>query len=177
MSDVQTEPPTNTKIHKELLLKASQFRENSAKEIEATGFINYVSFALMNEIHGIEVENLREILKAIAITRVPGCSSFLNGIINLRGNLITVVDLKSCLGMQSSKQTDLSRIMIVQNEHRLIGLLVDKVIEIVRINESDITAPSKGMTEADVTYIKNIAHANGQVVVIPNLDAIFKTLI
>lgn len=163
--------------HKELLIKAQSFRKKGKETDLGDETLALISFNLLNELYGIDLNSLQEILKAKSIARVPGSSDYLHGMINLRGNLITVVDLKRRLGLPFGEISKDSRVMIVHHGERSIGLLVDKVLEIVKIPFKDVTQPSAGLTKAEMKFISKIGRKGDQVITIPDLEVIFQNLV
>ncbi len=177
MNALATENISKVQTHKELLFKAHAFRKNEKAGDVGDKKISLISFNLMNELYGIELNILQEILKAKSISKVPGSSEYLRGVINLRGNLITVVDLKRRLGLEVGIVTKDSRVMIVHHGDRLIGLLVDKVLEIIKLPQKDISNPSSGLIKAEMKFIKKIGKTTDQVITIPDLKEIFQSLV
>ncbi|MCG8337070.1 MAG: chemotaxis protein CheW [Proteobacteria bacterium] len=177
MNTISSESICKVQNHKDLLIKAQDFRQKSKSTDKSDEAVNLISFNLLNELYGIELNSLQEILKAKSISKVPGSSDFLQGVINLRGNLITVVDLKRRLGLETENITEHSRVMIVRNRERSIGLLVDKVLEIVKLPKKNISNPSSGLMKAEMKYISKIGKTTDQVITIPDLKEIFQSLI
>lgn len=176
MESIQT-ADDRVQIHRELLIKAQSFRQKEKTSESGDELIHLISFNLLNELYGIDLNSLIEILKAKSITRVPGSSEYLRGVINLRGNLITVVDLKRRLGLEAGSLTSDSRVMIVQFGERSIGLLVDKVLEIVKLAKNEISDPSTGLVKAEMRFIEKIGKTDDQAIIIPNLKEIFQSLV
>ena len=176
MSTLVSESTRKIQNHKDLLIKAQDFRQKSKSTDKSEEDVNLISFNLLNELYGIELNSLQEILKAKSISKVPGSSDFLQGMINLRGSLITVVDLKRRLGLETGAITEHSRVMIVRHEERSIGLLVDKVLEIVKLPKKNISNPSTGLMKAEMKYIRKIGKTADQVITIPDLKEIFQSL-
>ncbi len=177
MSTLASENLRKVQDHKDLLIKAQDFRKRSKSTDKSEEDVSLISFNLLNELYGIELNSLQEILKAKSISKVPGSLDFLQGVINLRGNLITVVDLKRRLGLKPGDITEHSRVMIVRNEERSIGLLVDRVLEIVKLPKKNISNPSSGLMKAEMKFIKKIGKTADQVITIPDLEEIFQSLI
>lgn len=177
MSTLASESIRKVQNHKDLLIKAQDFRQKSKSTDKSDEDVRLISFNLLNELYGIELKSLQEILKAKSISKVPGSSNFLQGVINLRGNLVTVVDLKRRLGLETGDITEHSRVMIVHNEERSIGLLVDRVLEIVKLPKKDISNPSSGLMKAEMKFINKIGKTADQVITIPDLKEIFQSLI
>ncbi len=119
-----------------------------------------VTFKLAREVYGINVMQIQEVLRYTTIALVPGAPSYVLGIINLRGNVVTVIDSRERLGLPSYEPTDESRILIIEINHHIIGILVDSVAEVVYVRQSEIEAtPHVGNDEGN-RYIYGVVHKN-----------------
>lgn len=122
----------------------AQVNENQEDNI-----IQWVTFNLSNETYGITVMQVVEVLRMTDITPVPGAPEYALGIINLRGNVVTVIDARKRFGLPPTEVTDASRIVIIESDGQVLGMLVDCVAEVVYLRESEIeTAPSVGNEES-----------------------------
>jgi len=110
----------------------SRGMENTFSEVHGT--MQLVSFKLGKELYGIEITKVREIILITEITRIPETPVFLKGLINLRSTVIPVIDLRVRFGLAEAEQTDESRIMVIQACGRTIGIMVDAVSEVLRVN-------------------------------------------
>ena len=93
--------------------------------------LQWVTFRLDNETYGINVMQVQEVLRYSDIAPVPGAPNYVLGIVNLRGNVVTVLDTRLRFGLPSAELTDNSRIVIIEAEKQVIGILVDSVAEVV----------------------------------------------
>ena len=104
--------------------------------------LQWVTYQLEQEFYGINVMQVQEVLRLTEIAPVPGAPSYVLGIINLRGNVVTVIDTRARFGLSPEAPTDSSRIIIVEVSGHVIGMLVDSVAEVVYLHQSEIdTAP------------------------------------
>ncbi len=105
--------------------------------------LQWVTYQLEQEFYGINVMQVQEVLRLTEIAPVPGAPSYVLGIINLRGNVVTVIDTRARFGLSAQEPTDSSRIIIVEVSGHVIGMLVDSVAEVVYLHQSEIdTAPN-----------------------------------
>lgn len=105
--------------------------------------LQWVTYQLGDEVYGINVMQVQEVLRLTEIAPVPGAPSYVLGIINLRGNVVTVIDTRSRFGLMSQEPDDRARIIIVEVSGNVIGMLVDSVAEVVYLHQSEIdTAPN-----------------------------------
>ncbi|MEK6748903.1 MAG: chemotaxis protein CheW [Pseudomonadota bacterium] len=105
----------------------------------------WVTFRLGEEVYGIDVVRIREVLRLTDIAPVPGAADYVLGIINLRGNVVTVIDTRKRFCLPPVENTDSSRIVIVEVDNHVLGMLVDSVAEVIDVEASAIdTPPSLG---------------------------------
>ena len=133
-------------------------------------FNRWVTYRLADEIYGINVMQVQEVLRMSESAPVPGAPSCVLGIINLRGNVVTVVDARELFGLSRSDATDQTRIMIVEINKLIVGLLVDSVAEVVNIQNSDIdSAPNIG-TDENARYIQGVFSKNNEILILVDLN-------
>jgi len=127
--------------------------------------LRWVTFRLDNEAYGINVMQVQEVLRVTEIAPVPGAPDYVLGIINLRGNVVTVIDARRRFNLSSREPDDSSRIIIIEAEKQVVGILVDSVAEVVDIRTSEIeTAPNVGNEETS-RYILGVS-SRGEVLLI-----------
>jgi purine-binding chemotaxis protein CheW len=132
----------------------------------------FLTFFLAGEEYGIEILKVHEIIGVMKITRVPRTPDFVRGVINLRGKVIPVMDLRLKFGMESQAQTDESCIIVVQVQHVVMGILVDKVSEVLDIAAKDIDdAPSFG-AGVNTDYILGIGKSQDRVKLLLDIDKV-----
>ena len=139
----------------------------------------YLTFILDQEEYGIHISNVREIIGMMTITRVPRCPDFVKGVINLRGKVIPVVDLRTRFDMAPVENTDRTCIVVVEicreNERVVIGLVVDSVSEVLAVKGADIEdAPSFG-ARLDTRYILGMAKLDGGVKILLEIEKVLDT--
>ncbi len=129
-----------------------------------------VTFQLENETYGINVMQVQEILRYSEIAAVPGAPDYVLGIINLRGNVVTVIDTRSRFGLMPAEITDNSRIVIIEAEKQVIGILVDSVAEVVYLKKSEIEdAPHVG-TEESSQFIQGVTNRGDGLLILVDLN-------
>lgn len=132
-----------------------------------------VVFTLGNEEFGVDISRVLEIIKMTEITVVPDVPDYVNGIINLRGKIVTVIDLKKKLKMGSSKETADTRIMIVDVHDNTIGMIVDSVKEVLRLNKKFINPTPKDLaSKIHNDYIDGVGNFDKRLIVLLNLEGI-----
>ena len=134
------------------------------------GHMQYVTFTLENEVYGINVMQVQEVLREIEVAPVPGAPHYVLGIINLRGNVVSVIDGRSRFGLSVVESTPLTRIIVTEAQQQIIGILVDSVAEVVDVEASEIeTAPSVGSDEAS-RYIDGVVNRDEKLLIIVDLN-------
>tara|TARA_R110001583_G_scaffold50189_9_gene156652 strand:+ start:13723 stop:14211 length:489 start_codon:yes stop_codon:yes gene_type:complete len=129
-----------------------------------------VTFLLDNETYGINVMQVQEILRYSEIAAVPGAPDYVIGIINLRGNVVTVIDTRARFGLMPADITDNSRIVIIEAEKQVIGILVDSVAEVVYLKKSEMEpAPHVG-TEESAQFIQGVCNRDNGLLILVDLN-------
>ncbi len=129
-----------------------------------------VTFRLEDEIYGINVMQVQEVLRVSEIAPVPGAPDYVLGIINLRGNVVTVIDTRMRLGLSPKESDDSTRIVIIETDKQVVGILVDAVAEVVDLNTSEIeSAPNVGNDESS-KYIQGVASRDGELLILVDLN-------
>ncbi len=132
--------------------------------------LQWVTFKLNSETYGINVMQVQEVLRYSEIAPVPGAPMYVLGIINLRGNVVTVIDTRQRFGLESSDVTDNTRIVIIEAEKQVIGILVDSVAEVVYLKASDIDdAPNVG-NEDSARFIQGVSNREGELLILVDLN-------
>ena len=133
----------------------------------------WVTFYLEEEKYGINVMLVREVLKNTEIAPVPGSPRFVTGIINLRGNVVTVVDTRTRFGLQPKQEDESSRIIVIEMGEHVVGMMVDSVAEVVTLRASEIEfAPNVGNDES-AKYIQGVSNQGDELLILVALDKLF----
>ncbi|HNY63875.1 MAG TPA: chemotaxis protein CheW [Deltaproteobacteria bacterium] len=137
----------------------------------------YLSFNLDEEEFALEISRVREVLDFTRITKVPKAPSFMKGVINLRGSVVPVVDLKEKFGIRETEKTVLTRIIIceidVDGELTVIGALADSVHEVMDIEPQDIEPAPKIGTRLDTDFLKGMGKHGDDFIMILDIDHVF----
>ena len=142
----------------------------NSKESTDDPILQWVTFCLAGEKYGVNVMQVREVLRYSEIAEVPGAPYYVLGIINLRGTVVSVIDTRSRFGLPSEQITDSSRIVIIEADSHVVGILVDSVAEVVYLRLSEIeTAPNIG-NEENAKFIQGVTHKNDELLILIELD-------
>jgi purine-binding chemotaxis protein CheW len=136
--------------------------------------LQLVGFRIGRETFGLPIALVREIVRVPEITSVPNAPDYIEGVINLRGRIIPVVDLRKRFGDMSGATSKKNRIVVVELENRLIGLLVHSASEVLRIPPSDIEAPQNVFQEGELSYITGVGKLKGRLVILLDLSRILE---
>ena len=144
--------------------------EKPAEEKTSEEVFQWVTFKLENEVYGVNVMQVQEVLRYTEIAPVPGAPDYVLGIINLRGNVVTVIDTRLKFGLMPAEVTDSSRIIIIEAEKQVVGILVDSVAEVVYLKASEIDpAPSVG-TEESARFIQGVSNRKEDLLILVDLN-------
>jgi len=138
----------------------------------------YLTFKLAHEEYGIEILKVKEIIGVMSITRVPRTPDFIRGVINLRGKVIPVMELRVKFEMESVDDTDETCIIVVdvalENRSVIMGVLVDSVSEVLNVAEEEIEdAPSFG-ENVNTDFILGMGKTKGRVIILLNIDKVLE---
>jgi len=132
--------------------------------------LRWVTFQMDKEVYGINVSQVREVLRVSEIAPVPGAPDYVLGIINLRGNVVTVIDTRKRFGLPSAESDDASRIVIIDVDSQQVGIMVDSVAEVVDLHASSIEiAPNVG-NDATSKYIQGVTSLDGTLLILVDLN-------
>ncbi|UJF35363.1 chemotaxis protein CheW [Paenibacillus hexagrammi] len=132
-----------------------------------------IVFALGTEEYGVEVEKVRTIERMQPMTRVPKAPEFIKGVINLRGVVIPIIDLRSRFGLETQNYTDATRIIIVSQGDYEVGLIVDSANDVIDLDTDNIDNPPEIVGGIKAKYLDGIARVGGQrLLVLLNLEQV-----
>jgi purine-binding chemotaxis protein CheW len=131
-----------------------------------------VVFDLSAEAYGVDIGAVREIIRMQEITAVPQTPDFVEGVINLRGKVTPVVDLRKKLGVAVGEKSDENRIVVMDIGGQDIGMVVDAVNEVLRISADSVEPPSSVVSTAEADYIMGIAKLDSKLIILLNLSRV-----
>lgn len=136
--------------------------------------VQLVIFKIGEEEFGVEINQVREIVKLVSITRMPKAPVFIEGVVNLRGQIITVIDLAKRLDLPSTGKTEETRIMVVEVGENTVGMIVDSVSEVLRLSIDDIEdTPSLIDTEVHEKYLRGVGKSEDRLLILLDLNEVF----
>ncbi|HEC28900.1 MAG TPA: chemotaxis protein CheW [Gammaproteobacteria bacterium] len=143
---------------------------SQAVDSEYDPVIQWVTYKLDNETYGIRVMQVQEVLRVTEIAPVPGAPHYVMGIINLRGNVVTVINTRSRFGLPQAENSDSTRIVILESDNNVVGILVDSVAEVVDLKADQIeTSPNVGNDDSS-KYIEGVATLDGNLLILIDIN-------
>ena len=132
--------------------------------------LQIVSFMIGKECYGLNILNVKEIIKMVNITSLPNVPDYVEGIINLRESVIPVIDLRKLLGVKNTELTLKTRIIVLEHHGKSNGFIVDEVSEVLRLDEMLLEDPPASTVDGSKEYIKQIAKLDDKMVILLDLD-------
>ena len=133
----------------------------------ATGHdFHIVGFQVGRETYGVPIAALHEIVRVPEITAVPDAPEFVEGVINLRGKIVSVIDLRKRLGEKKITATRRNRILVVEHKGRLSGLIVDSASEVLKIPAADVEASPKVLHESELNCVTGLGKYKGRLIML-----------
>ena len=153
------------------ILNESNDIEQDEEVIPEDEIVQVVSFSLLNNVeYGIDILKIHEILRITDISRLPNTPEFVLGVINLRGNVIPVINVRKRFGYSENEYTLDTRIIVVGIGNKLVGLLVDKVFQVIRIPLKDISSPSELIDGISAEFIQGVGRLKDRLIIMLKLD-------
>lgn len=144
---------------------------NKAEKTQVSDpLLQWVTFRLDSETYGINVMQVQEVLRVTEIASVPGAPDYVLGIVNLRGKVVTVIDTRKRFGLSPQDTDDSTRIVIIEVEGQVIGILVDSVAEVIDLRASAIEAAPNVGNEDNAKYIQGVASISGELLILIDLN-------
>jgi len=135
-----------------------------AKEIQLVGF------RIGRETFGVPIGLVREIVRMMEITAVPEAPDYVEGVINLRGRIIPVIDLRKRFREPGIKADKRNRILVAELEGRLVGLIVDAASEVLKMANGDIEPPPELLQENDLSYVTGLGKRSGKLIILVDVE-------
>lgn len=149
---------------------SDDLKKNSKDDI-----LQLVSFNIGEEEFGVDILKVQEIIRLVEITKVPNAPSFVEGVINLRGKVIPVIDLRKRMGLPSIASNIETRIIVVEIENKIVGFLVDCVNEVLRISRNITEPPPEVISGLNSDYITAIGKLEDRILILLDLEKILST--
>jgi len=136
--------------------------------------VQIVGFRVGNETFGVPIGLVHEIVRVPEITAVPEAPGCVEGVINLRGKIISVVDLRKRFGEKEISSAKKNRILVAEIDGKMVGLIVDAASEVLKISPSDVEPPPNVFDESDVNYVTGVGKLHGRLVIMVDLSKVLR---
>lgn len=146
--------------------------DDVTSEIVAESCLEFLCFRVSDEIYGINIMDIKEIIKPREVTEVPRAPDFVSGVLSLRGTIIPIIDMRVRLGLAHEEPTGKERIIVIKNNNSFSGLLVDEVIQVVQIQLDAVEAAPTVLDGIDRDFISGLGRSDGRLIIILNLKNI-----
>lgn len=128
-----------------------------------------VAFHLANETYGVDISLINEIIRVPEITRIPRTGEDVEGVINLRGKIVPIIDLRKRLDLPEVERTGVTRIIVLELTGTIVGVVVDSVTGVLRIPSAEIEAPSELVSDVEFEYIRGVGKSDNALVILLNM--------
>jgi purine-binding chemotaxis protein CheW len=136
--------------------------------------LQLVGFRIGKETFGVPIGLVHEIVRVPEITAVPDAPEYVEGVINLRGKIVSVIDLRKRFGEKRIERTRKNRILVAEIERKMVGLIVDAASEVLRISPNEIEDPPDVLDDAEIKYVTGVGKLNGRLVILVDLAKIMQ---
>ncbi|MEW6542928.1 MAG: chemotaxis protein CheW [Nitrospirota bacterium] len=132
----------------------------------------YLTFTLGDECYGVDILRVQEIKGYTAVTRIPNTPDFIKGVLNLRGTIVPIVDLRTKFGMEKADLTMFTVIVVVVVRDRVMGVIVDAVSDVLNIAAKDVQPPPAFGDKVDTNFIQSIAKSGDKLITLLDIDRV-----
>ncbi|HQU29111.1 MAG: chemotaxis protein CheW [Nitrospirales bacterium] len=132
----------------------------------------YLTFNLAEEYYGVDILKVQEIKGYTTVTRIPNTPDYLKGVLNLRGTIVPIVDLRMKFGMGTTEPTPFTVVVVVNVRNRVMGFLVDAVSDVLDLNAKQIQPPPELGSAVDINFVAGIGNANDRLVTLLDIDRV-----
>lgn len=149
-------------------------RAQKEKKVQTEELFQLVSFTLGQEEFGLDIQSIQEINRMVEITRVPNSPEFVSGVINLRGKVIPIIDLRKRFGFSPKESDKNTRIIVVELSDTVVGFVVDAVREVIRIPKNITEPPPPIVAGIGSEYITAVAKMENRLLILLDLERILQ---
>jgi purine-binding chemotaxis protein CheW len=132
----------------------------------------YLTFNLADEYYGVDILKVQEIKGYTTVTRIPNTPEYLKGVLNLRGTIVPIMDLRMKFGMGVTEPTSFTVVVVVNVRNRIMGFMVDAVSDVLDLNAKNIQPPPELGNAVDINFVAGISNANERLVTLLDIDRV-----
>ncbi|MDR1685160.1 MAG: chemotaxis protein CheW [Desulfovibrio sp.] len=137
--------------------------------------LQLVTFSIGEEEFGVDILKVQEIIRTMEITKVPRAEAFVEGVINLRGKVIPIIDLRRRFGLDSKVHDKHTRIIVIEINNMIVGFVVDSVSEVLRIPAGTVEPPPPVVAGVDSEYISGVGKLQDRLLILLDLDKLLSS--
>ena len=153
-------------------MASSSMHADPVAKAEGESLLQLVSFKISDEEFGVDILKVQEIIRMLAVTRMPNALPYVEGVINLRGKVIPVVDLRKRFGMEAKEHDKNTRVIVMELSGSVVGFVADAVSEVLRI-PSNVTEPPPSVSSGvDVEYITAVGKLDDRLLTLIDLEKV-----
>src|SRR5690242_232383 len=136
--------------------------------------LHLVGFRIGRETFGVPIALVHEIVRVPEITAVPDSPGYVEGVINLRGKIVSVIDLRKRFGEKEIARNKKNRILVTEADGKMVGLIVDAASEVLKIPENEVEPPPPVFDEGDVNYVTGLGKLQGRLIILIDLSKVLQ---
>jgi purine-binding chemotaxis protein CheW len=136
--------------------------------------LHLVGFRVGRETFGVPIERVHEIVRVPQITAVPDVPDYIEGVINLRGKIVSIIDLRKRFGEAVITSDRKNRVMVIEADKKLVGLIVDSASEVLKVPLADVEDPPNVFEEGDLNYVSGVGKLNGRIIILVDLSKVLQ---
>jgi purine-binding chemotaxis protein CheW len=152
--------------------ESAAFEEVLLQDDQAAASVELLCFKVANEEYAISIMDIKEIIKPREVTEVPRVPAFVRGILSLRGNIIPIFDMRVRLGLPGAASSERERVVVVKRQGGFCGVLVDEVVQVVRIAEAGIEPPPVVLEGIDRDFVQGIGRVAGRMLILLDMEKV-----
>ena len=136
--------------------------------------LHLVGFRIGRETFGVPIDMVHEIVRVPDITAVPDSPEYIEGVINLRGKIVSIVDLRKRFGEKQITRNKKNRILVVEVDSKMVGLIVDAASEVLKMSHTHVEAPPNVFEEGELNYVTGVGKLNDRLIILIDLNKILQ---
>jgi purine-binding chemotaxis protein CheW len=144
----------------------------NSEEKSAKQTFQIVSFTVGKEEYGVHIEEVQEVVRMPEITKLPQTESFIKGVINLRGNVIPVIDMRERFRMEAVRYSEMTRVIVVKIDEKLVGMVVDTVSQVLELGQEDMSEAPDIIHGISREYIEGIGRMNESMIIVLRIQKV-----
>ena len=146
------------------------YQEGYGPDPTKGSLLQLITFRIGPEVFGVDILDIQEVNRMLEITRLPRAPEFIKGVINLRGKIIPVLDMRNRLHLEPKEPDRHTRIIIIEREDKLVGIIVDEVLEVLRVPADVVEPPPPFVAGIEATFMKGVGKLEDSLLILIDID-------